>query len=442
MAGKLPSDPRLAGIASRTLGEFQKTGPRTTDPALPGSQPAQSQPVTTSRLAPPPQPGAPTNNTWQPQGGFDVSGIGAAEDAYGRYGSQLAQPSAQEQYASTNNPVQARGQTATYDYTRQNDPNRNTSAIDKFAANNQPLNGKGAAEAYGSNPNGVADAQSSTASGQYWNSVQGKSNVPKDMSAYYDRASERAASSTNKQAAARGMYNSSAAMDQLSQGETDIRSQQAKDEAAYGLQSAQLNDSIQRGAAQGADSAGVSRYGAGLQGALGSDASGMSRYNSGRETAGQQDSTGIGRYTAGLAGAGQTDSQGNSLYNTGLGGAQSSDAGKTGRIGLLGQGAMAADTSRQGRYGLVSDQAGNLAGGLAATVGDGFGDMINSNEGLAEMGDQYNLGAGAANLTNAQNMGALGVGGAAGFSNSMAQTGQNVQNIISSTSKNTLKKGT
>lgn len=372
----------------------QQSGNKATEAAWQGSMPMA--PVVQQQPTAP----APYQNSWSLQGGFDMSGPGAAEDAYARYGSQLAAPSASEAYNNTYNPVAARGQTATGAFTSQYNPMGQQSALGQY-----------------NNPGAMDASRNATASGQYWNSVQGQSNAPKDMSGYYDRASERTASGINRQASARGMYNSSAAMDQLGRAESDLRGQQARDEAQYGLQSAQVNDSIQRGAATAADSAGLGRFNAGA-----GIASGLDQF-------------GLDRYRTGLTGAGQADSAGNAAFGAGLSGAQAADAGRTGRLGLLGSGAMAADSSRQGRVGSVYDNLATLSGGLAGTLGAGYNDMFNTDQWLFDMTQQMGLGSGLANLNNAQNVGALGMSSAQGMGNTFAGAGQDVQNVLSMTSK-------
>lgn len=59
---------------------------------------------------------------------------------------------------------------------------------------------------------------------------------PQDMSAYYDTASRKAQNAINTQMAARGSYGSSNAVGNLMAAETDIRAQEARDNASYGLQ--------------------------------------------------------------------------------------------------------------------------------------------------------------------------------------------------------------
>lgn len=88
-----------------------------------------------------------------------------------------------------------------------------------------------------------------------------------DMSAYYDNASRKASNAINRQMAARGSYGSSNAVGNLMQAETDLRAQQARDEAQYGLQRGQYE--LQRG------QLGVSRAGLAGQLASAADASSL-----------------------------------------------------------------------------------------------------------------------------------------------------------------------
>ena len=94
-----------------------------------------------------------------------------------------------------------------------------------------------------------------------------------NMSKYYDNASQKAQNTINRQMAARGSYGSSNAIGNLSQAETDLRAQQARDEAQYGLQRGQYE--LARG------QYGLSR--AGLAGSLAGQADQSSRANSENE---------------------------------------------------------------------------------------------------------------------------------------------------------------
>lgn len=88
-----------------------------------------------------------------------------------------------------------------------------------------------------------------------WNSFQ--SSVPADMSSYYDQSVKNTNKDINNQMAARGLYNSSAATNAIGTADANIRAQQAKDEAQYGLSRAGLGgqlassaDTSSRGASQ------------------------------------------------------------------------------------------------------------------------------------------------------------------------------------------------
>lgn len=375
----------------------------TANPALKGQQKAVAPQLPPSSIVPDlsgqfAQPQSYANN-WQLQGGFDMSGPGAAEDAYAKNSGQLSTPGSTEQYAGQYNPMNMGG--ATGAYTQKYNPMAMGGATDKYA----------------SNPGSWGDAYGATASGQYWNSLQGQSNAPKDMGAYYDRASDRSAATVNRQAGARGMFNSSAAMDQLGKTEADIRSQQARDEAQYGLQSAALQNDIMSGASRSADAAAQGRYGMGLQAAQASD------------------QLGLGRYSAGLQGAMASDSNDLSRFGAGLNAATAADNAKQGRLGLLGQGASAADVSRQGRVGSVYDNLATLSGGLAGTLGGAYSDMFGTDQGLFDMGQQMSLGSGLANLAGAQNNSALNMAAGQGMANTFSGAGQDVQNVLALTSK-------
>lgn len=71
-----------------------------------------------------------------------------------------------------------------------------------------------------------------------------RSSTPANMDPYYDNASRKMQNTINTQMAARGSYGSSNAVGNIMAGETDLRAQQAKDEANYGLQRQQLGGSL------------------------------------------------------------------------------------------------------------------------------------------------------------------------------------------------------
>ncbi len=74
--------------------------------------------------------------------------------------------------------------------------------------------------------------------------------TPADMSSYYNNASRNSANRINTEMAARGSYGSSNAVGVLGNAETNLRAQQAKDEAGYGLQRAGLRGTLAGGADQ------------------------------------------------------------------------------------------------------------------------------------------------------------------------------------------------
>jgi hypothetical protein len=65
-----------------------------------------------------------------------------------------------------------------------------------------------------------------------------------NMDPYYDNAVRRSLESVNQNAAARGVYGSSAAIDSGTEATTNLRAQQARDEAQYGLDRLELGGSL------------------------------------------------------------------------------------------------------------------------------------------------------------------------------------------------------
>lgn len=87
------------------------------------------------------------------------------------------------------------------------------------------------------------------------------SSVPVDTSSYYNNAVRNTNNDLNRQMAARGQFGSSNAVGQLSNADTNIRAQQAHDEAQYGLQRAQLGGSLASGADQSSVAASQNQLG-------------------------------------------------------------------------------------------------------------------------------------------------------------------------------------
>lgn len=75
-----------------------------------------------------------------------------------------------------------------------------------------------------------------------------RASTPANMDPYYDNAERLSNNAINTQMAARGSYGSSNAVGVLSNADTNLRAQQARDEAQYGLQRAGLSGTLAGGA--------------------------------------------------------------------------------------------------------------------------------------------------------------------------------------------------
>lgn len=374
----------------------------------------------------------PYNNQWQLQGGFDLSGPGAAEQTYAQTAPQLQRPGATEGYWAGSGGVQGAQQgTATTAYTQAYNPMAGQSRTDQYAGQYGGfLGGPGATQTYQQDPNQWNQAQGATASGQYWNSLQGKSPVQnQDMSAFYDRAQQRGSAQIDKAAAARGNFNSSAAMDQQRMLSGDLGAQQAKDEAAYGLQVADANNRILSGAAGQSDTATGNRYGQGLQAAMGADSSQLGRFNAGAGLAQAGDELGISRYTAGLAGAQGSDQSGIGRFGANLAGALGSDNSLQGRLSTMGQLGLGADNSRlgrtQGAYGALS----GLTDSVSGTVGDTYGSLLSGDQGNFDMQQQMSLGSGLANLGGVKDTSAMNIAAGNAVGQGATNTAMNIATL-------------
>jgi hypothetical protein len=331
------------------------------------------------------------------QGGFDLSGPSAQEEAYGKYGSQLAAPGKAEGYNA-----QYGGQFAAPGGAQQFASNPNglsqakagTSAGAAYAQANPALQQQSAQERF-AGQGSLDQSRGGTASGQYWQGLQGGANMPAaDMSAYYNRAQETGSAQIDKAAAARGMYGSTAALDQQRQLSADLGGQRARDEAQYGLQRAGLQDNIMGGAAARADQSGLGAYGAQLNAAQASDQGLLGRLGLGGNLAGGADQAGLSSYL-GQFGVQQGADQGAiSRFNAGMGGAQASDSSLQSRLGLLGQGAQSADAGRTGRIGMAHDALAGITGATGQMLGGAYTDMFATDQGYMDMGQQLSLGAG------------------------------------------------
>lgn len=176
----------------------------------------------------------------------------------------------------------------------------------------------------------------STAAGKYLQSLPGDALPPKDMSQYYDRAREKGVAQLDRASASRGLFNSSAALDQQREFATDIGAQQSQAEADYAVKAALAKNDIMGGAANAAD------------------ASGLARYNT-------------------LLGSAQAADEGQ-IGRLGLSGTQANavDEEERQRAGLIGSQAQGVDAETRERAGLIGDQASNAdAASLARSIGRG-----------------------------------------------------------------------
>lgn len=123
---------------------------------------------------------------------------------------------------------------------------------------------------------------------QQQNYQQFQQSTPADMSSYYDNAQRQSDNAINTQMAARGSYGSSNAIGQLSNADTNLRAQQARDQAQYGLQRAQLGGSLAGGADSQSNNASQNQL-AWTQGlgalAFQGQQAGMQRYEQGNQDA-------------------------------------------------------------------------------------------------------------------------------------------------------------
>ncbi len=378
----------------------------TSNPALKGANNTSQQRVS-----------LPQSYAQQPaQGGFDLSGPSAQEAAYGKYAGQLGQAGRTENYATQNvGQFQQPSRAEAY----AGNPNAfnqaagSTAGAYTFGQAAPALGGQSAQERFAGAQN-IDQTMGATASGQYWNSLQGGNNLPaQDMSAYYDRARETGSAGLDKAAAARGMFGSTAALDQQRQLQADIGGQQARDEAQYGLQRAGLQHNIMGGAAGQADTAGLGRYNTLLGAAGASDQGLLARLGLMGNLGGAADSAGLSKYL-GQFGVQQGGDAGQiARFGAGLSGVQAADQGMLGRLGTLGQGAASSDAGRTGRIGMFSDPLGNLTAGASGIVGKAYEGMLGTDQGYIDMATQLGLGAGAQNLQNAiGNTAAVGAQGA------------------------------
>lgn len=368
---------------------------------------ASQQPQQPQQPQAPQQPAYQTPGGYQVTGGYSVQDPSASEYAYGKYSPQLGQAGYTEQMPN-------QGRQAAYAVPGAVDAVQGrTVSQGVYGAASPGLRQQSATEQYVGN---TTIDPSQTASGQYYASLIGKDIVPQDVSPYFDRARQKGAAGLDKAAAARGMFGSSAAMDQQRELQADLGAAEAKANADYALEAALAKNNIFGTAASRSDAAGLDRYSTLLGGATASDQGKLSRMGLEGELGGLADRSGLSRYVgeAGVA-------EGADRY--GLDVATQKDAALRGRLGLLGQGASAAD---QGRFGRVNTALGATQGTTGAymdLVGGSLADLIGTDQGYIDQMSQLGLGSGLAQLsgagTNAQLQIAQG-----------QQLGQNIGNSI------------
>lgn len=307
-----------------------------------------------------------------------------------------------------------------------------SAAAAQLGAGSGQLNTQSAAERF-NGAQTIDKEMGATASGQYWDSLQDDEVVPQDMSAYYDRAREKGVAQLDRAAASRGMFNSSAALDQQRELASDIGAQQAQAEADYAVKASLARNDIMGGASAQADTAGLGRYNTLLGGAqaadegltsrlelageqaadvddvsLGRAGMDVSRFNAitgaanqadqaaidsarfGLDTAGQADDTNTGRFVAQNDAARGVDAAGLGVANLGLNAALGADANSLGRYtaqnnvanavdqaGLasyMGQAGVQndADTADTSRFSAVNNAAQGMdANSIASFIGQG-----------------------------------------------------------------------
>lgn len=200
----------------------------------------------------------------------DVSGPGTAETFYGANGDKFGAPTASGQ----------------------------------FWSENQGNFGKpGQGEQYWSQVAGNFNAPKATSNNAQGAYDQFRGSVPANLDPYYNAAIQKAEAGVNNAYGARGQFNSSAALQGVADVNAQLRAQQAKDEADYGLQRSALGgtlagaaDASSRGASQ--DMLGWLTGGANIAG--NADRNALARLMGGGNLAGQADAAGLSSLMSGM----------------------------------------------------------------------------------------------------------------------------------------------
>lgn len=207
--------------------------------------------------------------------GGALSGPGAGENLFSQLGGQYSQP---------------------------------TQSGQQFGASKSGFGAPGAGEQYWNGISGKAGDVPFTAQNAQGAYDQFQASTPANMDPYYNRAQQLQEGAINSAAAARGMGGASSTTNQLAASDTNLRAQQAKDEAQYGLNRAQLGGQLASGADQSSSQNIQNRLGwmTGLGSLANQTQSGeLSRLLGGMQGAGQADTANLNLLTGGMNAADQ-----------------------------------------------------------------------------------------------------------------------------------------
>lgn len=316
-----------------------------------------------------------------PTGGMDVTSAGPAEAFFANTGASMMGPTLSEAYAlDAESKLSGPGQAQTTFGQQQG-------RLAGPTASQGALQG---AQASFSGPSETANFRQATAgqfagagSGeQFWNQMQGRMQNPTfseqafqglqdapGFDAFYDRARERQAGGINDQLAARGQYGSSAGLDQISQGMSDLNAQQANREADFMLQQQQQT----LGAAGQADTASQGLMGLGVQGSTAAQQQQLARLGLGGQLAGQAFGERLGAQSLLGQLAGQTDQAHVGAFNALMGGAGAADQSELARVMGLGNLVSGADAARTGQFGAAAGAAQGAGSERLGRIGTGLG---------------------------------------------------------------------
>lgn len=236
---------------------------------------------------------------------------------------------------------------------------------------------------------------------QFWNQAQGMFNTqkpgsnnaqsafdqfqgsaPANTDPFYSRAVQQTTNHLNNQAAARGQFNSTGALQTIGDATANLRGQQAQADAQYGLNRGQVAGSL--GSAADTSSRGINQNQLGWMQGLGSlglglQNSDLSRLMTGMNAAGGVDQTNLAQIMAGQGAAGQAQqalaNRGQNYFNNlnQMGGQQAGVLGNT-YGAMLGNDQKLFDDYQQALLGLPREQLNQSIGGRKNTE-EGIGNL-------------------------------------------------------------------